>query len=564
MPGISIRVTFRPTPGLEDRLMDARIRTYDMRYFIPRDSISRIITREAVHGELFPDSAHLATSEDLRVVDIILKDSQRLFGILTMLKLSPAIRDFLAEEISDLDLPFKIENPIPIADQGRMEHLTLQTTSGQTILAFSRWPHRDISNFLRDQWCFMAPQFKQGMLHMEIDDSVVLPYVEYTADGSKEGGFSSVWGVRIHASHQDHYEATPDGTAPRIALKRLHSANYDRFERETHMLKQLAPKNHPHLIKLLGTYYNQHSYHLMFPYAPENLRSYWQRIESPWNVSGLIRWSFDQLRGVASGLETIHDFSIGGTHEAEPDTLSVPHDNPRSQWGRHGDIKPENILRFENDSNVYASIQDFGLLVLGDFGLMEFHGARTRSNVDPESIGGTPTYEPPEKRLRLPISRAFDMWSMGCMMLEFITWLLESSKGVDEFSDFRAYMVYDELSIDPFYEIQLNKEKRLTYSSAVVNPRVLEWMDRLSEHERSTSMIRDLLILVQNRLLVVESRERMTSQELVQELDKMLELANHDTDYMSRIQGASISRKSALRYDSSTEDLRKEGGTKAS
>ncbi|KAF8857466.1 kinase-like protein [Acephala macrosclerotiorum] len=478
-----------------------------------------------------------------------------------MLGLSLAIREFLAEGISDPDLPFKIANPIPIADHGQKEHLTLQTNSGQTIEAFSRWPHRDISNFLRDQWCFLAPQFKQGMLHMIIDDSVVLPYVEYTSDGSKEGGFSSVWGVRIHASHQDHYEATQDGTAPRIALKRLHSANYDRFERETHMLKQLAPRNHPHLIKLLGTYYHQHSYHLMFPYAPENLRGYWQRIGNPWEKTKIIEWSFRQLRGIASGLETIHDFSIGGTYETESDTLSVPSSNPRSQWGRHGDIKPENILWFENDQKAHGSNHDLGLLVLGDFGLMEFHGARTRSNVDPESIGGTPTYEPPEKRLRLPISRAFDMWSMGCMMLEFITWLLESSEGVDRFSDFRAYMVYDELSIDPFYEIQFQKDGQM-YSSAVVNPRVLEWIDRLSKHDRSTQMIRDLLILVRDRLLVVDSRERMTSQELVRELDKMLEWANDDTEYMSRIQGASISRKSALRYDSSTEDLRQGGGGK--
>jgi serine/threonine protein kinase len=275
------------------------------------------------------------------------------------------------------------------------------------------------------------------------------------------------------------------------------------------MLKQLAPMNHPHLIKLLGTYHHQRSYHLMFPYATENLRGYWQRVGKPWDVPELIRWTFRQLRGIASGLETIHEFSIEDNSDI-PHRLtvrSVQHDDTTSQWGRHGDIKPENILWFEDDANGQGFTDDHGLLVLADFGLMEFHGRKTRSCVDPESIGGTPTYEPPEKRLRLPISRAFDIWSMGCMMLEFITWLLESSKGVNEFSDFRAYPVYDALEIDAF--------------------------------------------------------DRMTSRELVRELDNMLERANNDKGYMfSTRQNSSISRKSALRYDSSTEDLRKDGGGK--
>ncbi|KAL2694702.1 hypothetical protein Neosp_001288 [[Neocosmospora] mangrovei] len=44
-------------------------------------------------------------------------------------------------------------------------------------------------------------------------------------------------------------------------------------------------------------------------------------------------------------------------------------------WGRYGDIKPKNILRFEN----YYGERD--VLIISDFGLTQFNSAHSRSKV---------------------------------------------------------------------------------------------------------------------------------------------------------------------------------------
>lgn len=122
-------------------------------------------------------------------------------------------------------------------------------------------------------------------------------------------------------------------------------------------------------------------------------------------------------------------------------------------YGRHGDIKPENILWFrkcpeteEQDAN--------GILQIADFGLGRFHGRDSRSKVHPDSIQTSPTYEPPECKLHRPVSRAYDIWSLGCLYLEFITWLLLGSAEIETFSEGRGKQsISTDINDDSFFTI---------------------------------------------------------------------------------------------------------------
>jgi serine/threonine protein kinase len=194
---------------------------------------------------------------------------------------------------------------------------------------------------------------------------------------------------------------------PLLAVKRLHSTRKEDFEKEVEMLKVISAHQHPHLIQLLATYRHKQKYHLIFPMAQGDLRSYWNLPENPPADEDTISWMLKQLRGITDGLSSIHNHDLA---------LDLKNNFPASmndwdrRFGRHGDIKPENILwtneGFDKDHGPSINSQ----LVITDFGLMELQTAASRSRVDPRSIGGSPTYEPPERSLNLPVSRAYDIW----------------------------------------------------------------------------------------------------------------------------------------------------------
>ena len=65
-----------------------------------------------------------------------------------------------------------------------------------------------------------------------------------------------------------------------------------------------------------------------------------------------------------------------------------------------------------------------GVIQLADFGISGFHHTNTRSNLRLD--GNTKTYRAPESELEdgQKVSRSIDIWSLGCVFLEFITWVV--------------------------------------------------------------------------------------------------------------------------------------------
>lgn len=88
----------------------------------------------------------------------------------------------------------------------------------------------------------------------------------------------------------------------------------------------------------------------------------------------------------------------------------------KAHIGRHGDIKPENLL-WRTDSVSSA------ILFIPDLGLNQFNYKQSRSVVSPFGLGGLQTYIPPEPSLLAPVSRSYDIWT-ACLYLEFIIWVL--------------------------------------------------------------------------------------------------------------------------------------------
>jgi serine/threonine protein kinase len=247
-------------------------------------------------------------------------------------------------------------------------------------------------------------------------------------------------------------------------------------------------------------------------------------------------WAISQLSGLVSALYLVHNFPTGN-HPLGSDTTSkeasltrrlLPADlkvaKNEEKFGRHGDIKPENILwDSESEDSAHG-----GILLLADFGLGRFHRMESRSRQDPAKINGSPSYAPPEIILGKDVSRAYDIWSLGCVFLEFITWLLEGSAGLDEFLDKRSAEAQDGVDDDTFYTIVGTETAR----DAEVREGVVSWMDYLRRSQRCSPMVEDLLGLVQSYMLRVNSEERIRAEDLDIKLKQMVKVSKSEPAYL--------------------------------
>jgi serine/threonine protein kinase len=192
------------------------------------------------------------------------------------------------------------------------------------------------------------------------------------------------------------------------------------------MLKKFSNPAHPHLISLLATYEQFKSYFLIFHWAEADLRRYWRDVNpTPSMDKETVLWVAKQCKGIAHGVVTIHQYTTSSP-ELQP--------QPSNQvFGHHGDIKPENVLWFPDPDHETTKR---GSLKLSDFGLAEFSLHHTVSMQPKSSFATSPPYRAPEIDLEGTgaIGRSYDIWTLGCLYLEFITWLLGGWDLVDIFA----------------------------------------------------------------------------------------------------------------------------------
>ena len=553
--------------ALRDTLFNFRVEwpPGQNRYFIPIDALDSLITYDNVKEEL---RGLDQSKREHDYAKIICNSAKKIFAVLCDVDQVKSIFRLIDDGICDEDLPFarcyKFSTAGFVASSGsftlcRRNHKCHQRANHQDcgIQEIKNWSQHTISAFCRDQWLVQAPVFQRledgSIPHYDLNDNAILPFIEdheLQLNQKVSSGYSHVWGVRIHPAHQNLYNVTQTlvsiylssyfflanlikETAPLLAIKRPFSLDPLDFKRETDMLSALAVRNHPHLIRLLATYKFKGHYHLVFPHATFNLRGYWNQTGVPhWNRETFL-WSLNQLSGIASGLNAIHNFRAIVPLGSQPAnlTLQIPSGGKlkvaesEEKFGRHGDIKPENILWF----NELEGVSEEGILQIADMGLGRFHRLDSRSKVDPRGISGSPTYSPPEIALDLPVSRAYDIWSLGCVFLEFITWLLEGGSSIYVFASARGLTVSPGVNDDTFFT-EFTDEHGRKY--AEVREGVKTWIDRLRKNQRCSQMVGCLLDLVQNRLLVVDSKQRIRADQLVLELGILLHQAQKDAVYL--------------------------------
>ncbi|OMP85750.1 Serine/threonine-protein kinase ATG1 [Diplodia seriata] len=403
----------------------------------------------------------------------------------------------------------------------------------------------------------IAPVFKGRMKHYELHKNTVLPFIPLDDDGEEdinksEGGYSDVFTARIHTSHHKfHSYWEPTDQDHKVAIKRLHHGDWKEFEKERSIHVTLGQKQNasPHLVKLLATYELQEKYHFIFPRANCNLRRYWSDNPTPSFTAKTLFWSLKQMAGIATALNTIHNFRVTVPLDGKGRTLTGEVEHPVKKgeelYGRHGDIKPENILWFKcipqhqrqhtkGTKNGDDGDYEGGILQITDFGLGRFHGRDSKTEQQPNGVFGSPTYEPPECKLRRPVSRLYDLWSLGCLYLEFATWLLAGFDAIEAFSDHRACpsSINPVFSDDFFFKV-VRDEYGIEHG-ATVRDGVLDWAQRLHDNPKCSEFIHDLVDLVMRDLLLIEARDRIQTPWLCVRLNDFLKKAEADPAYLCK------------------------------
>lgn len=367
-------------------------------YYIPSSDLRRLITVPKIKQIILHGHPDMKAAEARIYAEKTETYARKLFANLALQQKGATICSLLDSGISDQSLPFQRKRK-----SGGQWSLWLMKPK-ELIQAFEQWDSRSIEDFERTQWWMMAPIFDKHCRDcQELEDLTILPFSPINgysnedeeedeedigeADGEndgqndigndgrmdtgiphmKSGGYSEVNAYYAHPAHHNFCDSSnPLVRSLTISLrsftnnmqkrqcfvadKKLMADDEAAFLKEKSILDLLGPMEHKHLIPLLSSYRKKKHYHLLFPCADCNLRVYWAKNPFPIFGKNTVLRSIRQMSGITSALALIHnirvkfDLDVDGGVRLQEGGAKLSIKAGEEKYGRHGDIKPENIL----------------------------------------------------------------------------------------------------------------------------------------------------------------------------------------------------------------------------
>lgn len=202
---------------------------------------------------------------------------------------------------------------------------------------------------------------------------------------------------------------------------------------------------------------------MIFPWAQGDLQSFWRDFSpNPSMEYGTVIWMTEQCLGIARGLAAIHRHQTNNLirlKSAFSGQQPTPGDLASNQawpvFGVHGDIKPQNVLWFRDDSKS----GNRGTLKISDFGLAEFKSSTTKIYRPSSKLVVSRSYRPPECEIKHGrVGQSQDIWALGCLYLEMIAWLFGGWQLVQTFHHNRAanegFSYYGNVADAAFFQVE--------------------------------------------------------------------------------------------------------------
>lgn len=471
------------------------------RTFLPTDAIDEVISTDIIKAQLsrFGILNSLFNPCYKDPCSQIVKRAKKVFVILGLCELEKLIWEVVEEGLTDEQLPlarFYGEGPPNI----------LISRHGKKFQSFSnRGDNIGVENFLRKQWQVLAPVFTTLGEDLRLDALNPLPFY-----GIKKISFNDRSTVYKGTLHGAHFMPKPKDNVKVVAIKDY--TEQDDFDKEKKNLGLIQDLNNPHLIRHIATIQQGNSFYVIFPWANGgNLSDFWKRAPEALQTRSpkLFMWCLEQMLGIVDALFALHNINC-----------------------RHGDLKPENILHFKDSNESRDRYSKYGILVIADVGVSRVHHVRTELRDDPTNTKATtPCYEAPEVEIHAerPRGRRYDMWSVGCMFMEFAIWLLYGNKAIDDFKKLRRANDDRFPQKAPYY-------KRTRPDTAIIHPVAFDGLKALENDPRCAkgTGLAALVSLIASDLIVVDPEKRAKAGELRDKLRKIVQKAKGDSSYLMR------------------------------
>lgn len=227
-------------------------------------------------------------------------------------------------------------------------------------------------------------------------------------------------------------------------------------------------------------------------------------------------WALRQMLGLAVALHRLHqEFNC-----------------------RHGDLKPGNILCFTKGGSGGGS--GTTVLKIADFGISRIHLDKTVARKSATTtLYLTAAYQGPEVEFEAmddknphPRSRRYDIWSLGCVFLEFLIWLLYGSEALDEFDKARgsARPASNRSSSScPWYEVTDKATK-----AAKIHQLVVWTIERLQNDPRCAgeTVLAALIRIIKDQMLQPDVDKRPSAEDVSQQLQKLVGEGEKRPEYL--------------------------------
>ncbi|KAK3379118.1 kinase-like domain-containing protein [Lasiosphaeria ovina] len=436
---------------LRKSVISLRCKNSESRYFVPPRGLEAVVTRDAIYRALKDCAVSVAHLDE--VATVIARGARRTFSILLLVGGPSEISQFIAK---DSFLPFKWDEKLPLHAE------SLSAVLSDPIM---------VKEFCEKQWEFLSPTIGQTVLHRELHDDAIFPFLDEVPLG--DGSFGTVSEVLVHGDFHQFGQTPGEKESPlRLVKKEFKplSAARGTHKDELHNLTLLNCLEHPNILKLIGSYTFRKKHNLLFPLAVGGTLAKLLSEERPELFRPDVTF-YVALSRLSSGIEALHNYTSS--------KLNL------KQIGCHHDLKPQNILVHHGD----FILADFGLSRLRD----EEEGSKTPFGVGHGYYLAPECEDLDEDFQKGVIGRASDMWSFGCIIAEVFTYMKRAAQGILEFKvrrkvKFRNFTTYT-------FHAGRNAH----------NPGVLSWLEELAEAEdipsgkRVIQLVKEILVLDPNQ-----------------------------------------------------------------
>lgn len=255
--------------------------------------------------------------------------------------------------------------------------------------------------------------------------------------------------------------------------------NLSTYETELRNLSILKLLRHPNIVEVLCCYAHLDKLNLVFRKAQGGTLKVFLNGPRPDHFASN-ETILVALSGLCSAVRAVHEFVSSG--------------QKLELIGCHHDLKPANIL------------VEGSRFVLADFGLSKFKEARDSSGTPPRMVH--PYYAPPEccrqdiSSEKPEVHRSGDIWSLGCIIAEVVTYMLDGAEGVKNFEKQR------ERTIDSVRTYRFHR-------GGAEEPAVTTWITKLRCSESRTERMLGQLV---QQMLQLDHRNRPKAQEVESKL----------------------------------------------